>query len=279
MSQMIRHIGVTTINESLNFQREFAPILSEILNSALEEVVSTAQMCCSAEHVNSNVLLSPNELKVIQRDFTKHKKKARKRVKTSSEQLKVAAIATLTDYQDKLLVSRPEIVADKIQRVVTAKTEQETYQEIQSAFHEIKVQHTESFVANIAHAIETSAIAVGFPDVQVLRPSTQMVRVVATNDTGQNLIAEIANDQQIDIHTELIGFTDGTCEKVMRAFDDEMVRHGVATKHKEQKPTLGVPQLPFTKRLLGRIRKKSRSFADETIVSQDNNNESIHINC
>lgn len=279
MSQIIRHIGVATVQESLNFQREFAPILSEILNSAPTEVVSTAKMCCSAVPVDSNVLLSPNELKVIQRDFTKHKNKARERVKTSSEQLKAAAIATLTDYQDKLLVSRPEIVADKIQRVVTAKTEQETYQEIQSAFHEIKVQHAESFVANIAHAVETSAISVGFPDVQVQRPSTQMVRVVATNDTGQNMIAEITNDQQIDIHTELIGFTDGTCEKVMRAFDDEMVLHGMTTKHKEQKPTLGVPQLPFAKRLLGRIRKKSRSFADETIVSQDNNNESIHINC
>lgn len=279
MSQIIRHIGVATVQESLNFQREFAPILSEILNSAPTEVVSTAKMCCSPEHVESNVLLSPNELKVIQRDFTKHKKNARKKVKTNSEQLKVAAIATLTDYQEKLLVSRPEVVADKIQRVVSAQTEQETIQEIQSAFHEIKLQHAESFVANIAQAVETSAIAVGFPDVQVQRPTAQLVRVVATNDTGQNLIAEVTNDQQIDIHTELIGFTDGTCEKVMRAFDDEMVLHGVTTKHKEQKPTLGVPQLPFAKRLLGRIRKKSRLFADEAIVSQDNNNEIIHINC
>lgn len=279
MSQVIRHLGVRTINESLNFQREFAPILSDILNSAPAEVVSTAKMCCSAEHVDSNVLLSPNELKVIQRDFTKHKKKARKKVKTSSEQLKVAAIATLADYQEKLLVSSPEVVADMIQRVVAAKTEQETYQEIQSAFHEIKVQHTESFVANISHAVETSAIAVGFPKVQVQRPTAQMVRIVATNETGQNLIAEIANDKQIDIHTELIGFTDGTCEKVMRAFDDEMVLHGVTTEHKEQQPTLGVPQLPFAKRLLGCVRKKSRSFADEAIVSHDNNKDLIHINC
>ena len=279
MSRIIRHAGVATVRQSLNFQREFAPILSQIMNSAPAEVVSTAKMCCSTEHVASNVLLSPNELKVIQSDFAKHKKKARTKVKTNSEQLKVAAIATLADYQEKLLVSHPEMVPEKIQKVVSAKTEQETYQEIQAAFHEIKVQHAESFVANLTHAVETSAIAVGFPKVEIQKPSTQMVRVVATNDKGQNLIAEIANEKQIDIHTELIGFTDGSCEKVMRAFDNEMVQQGITTEYKEQKATLGVPQLPYAKKLLNCIKKKSRSFTDETLVPQENNDESIHIKC
>ena len=271
MSQIIHHVGVATVNESLNFQREFAPILSSIMNSAPIEITAAVKECSDMHYAASEVLLSPNKLKVIQTDFDKHLQQARNQVAEHSEQLKIAAIATLVDHQENLLVSKPQLIAESIQNIVAAENETEVYQEVKLAFHEIKLQHTEAFIANITHAVEESAAAVGFKEVQVQMPSDQLVRVVTTNTSGQNLITEIANEKQVDIRTELIGFTDGSCDRVMRMFDDEMVSRGISTEYKEQKPTYGVPQIPYAQKLLKPSSNMHRSFEDEVVAGEDIN--------
>lgn len=271
MSQIIHHVGVATVNESLNFQREFAPILSSIMNSAPIEITAAVKECSDMHYAASEVLLSPNKLKVIQTDFDKHLQQAQNQVAGHSEQLKIAAIATLVDHQENLLVSKPQLIAESIQNIVAAENETEVYQEVKLAFHEIKLQHTEAFIANITHAVEESAAAVGFKEVQVQMPSDQLVRVVATNTSGQNLIAEIANEKQVDIRTELIGFTDGSCDRVVRMFDNEMVSRGISTEYKEQKPTYGVPQIPYAQKLLKPSSNMHRSFEDEVVAGEDIN--------
>ncbi len=271
MSQIINHTGVATVNESLNFQREFAPILSTILNSAPNEITTAVKKCCCTHRAASEVLLSPNELKVIQNDFDKHMQQVQQQVTENGEQLKVAAIATLMDHQENLLVSNPQLVVESIQKIVAAEKVSDVYQEVRSTFHEIKVQHTEAFVANIRHAVEESAVAVGFKEVLVQVPSAQLVRVVATNTSGQNLVTEITNEKQVDIRTELIGFTDGSCERVMRMFDDEMVSRGISTEYKEQTPTYGIPQIPYAQKLLKPSSNKHRSFEDEVVAEEDIN--------
>lgn len=104
-----------------------------------------------------------------------------------------------------------------------------------------------------------------------------MIRVVATNQTGQNLIAEIEIERQVDIRTELIGYTDGSCEKVIRAFDDEMISRGITTRKKEQKSTYGIPHLPYAKRILKPRVFQQRTFADETQISRAGNETTITI--
>lgn len=276
MSQGINYQRVATVQEANNFQRGMAPIIAQIMNSAPAEVMAGVKKCCKQKHTKSTLLLAPSEMKVIQADYLHHLTVTQQQKCGKVEQMKVAAIATLVKSQDNLLVAEPEKITGKVQRIVAAETVKEVTQEIKSAFKEVKAQHTKSFVANIANAVKEAAAAIGFKEVSVQEPCSGMVRIVATNSTGQNLLAEIETQKQVDIRTELVGYTDGSCEQVMRAFDEEMSIRGITTKHKEQKATHGIPRLPYAKRLL-KPRVSRRSFEDEATVQEEKPTNTITI--
>ena len=167
------------------------------------------------------------------------------------------------------MVSSPSVVAESIQRIIDAPTVQETNKEIKSAFKEIKSQHTQSFAENVSVAVKESAIAVGFKEVKIMQDSLNLTRIVATNSSGQNLIAEIDTSTQVDIRTELIGYTDGSCEKVIRAFDNELSVRGITTKVKKQKATNGIPQMPYAQKLAKPRKIVQRTFDDEAAISEN----------
>ena len=277
MSQEMNYQRVATVTEANNFQREFGPVIAQIMSTAPSDVVAGVKKCCKRKRVKSKTLLAPSEMKVIQADYDKHLVSAKKQTFGQVEQLKVAAIATIVKSQDNLLVSEPEVVAEKIQRIVNSRTVQEVSQEIKTTFSEIKSQHSSTFALRVSDAVKESAIAVGFKKVSVQEPHIGLVRVVATNQTGQNLIAEITTEKQVDIRTELVGYTDGSCETVMRRFDDEMSIRGVTMGHKEQKPTYGIPRMPYAQRLLKPRVFKKRTFNDEPTCSEDNTMNTISI--
>lgn len=274
MSQELTVTEVRTV-EAQNFQREFAPVLSQILNAAPIEVSTGVKKCCGKCHAKSNTLLAPSELKVIQTDYDRHIAVAQKHYYGKVEQVKVAAIATLVQSQENLLVSEPSVVAEQIQRIVDAKSVREACQEVKSTFKEVKAQHTKTFVANLTKAVKVSAISVGFKYISVQEPQSGMTRIVGTNQTGQNIIAEIETDKQVDIHTELVGFTDGSCEKVMRKFDEELCTRGITTKQKEQKPTYGIPRMLYAQRLAKPKPMHRRVFEDEATAAQEKTIERI----
>lgn len=277
MSQELYYQRVATVTEANDFQREFGPVIAQIMSTAPANVVAGVKKCCKKKRVNSKTLLAPSEMKVIQADYDKHLSAAKEQKCGKVEQMKVAAIATLVKSQDNLLVSEPDVVVEKIQRIVDSDTVQEISQEIKTTFKEIKSQHSRKFVSRVSEAIKESAVAIGFKKVSVQEPHIGLVRVVATNHSGQNLIAEIATDKQVDIRTELVGFTDGSCEKVIRCFDDELSIRGITMDHKEQKATFGVPRLPYAQTLLKRRTVNNRVFYDETICNEDNTNNRITI--
>lgn len=265
MSQELNIQRVMTVSEAQNFQLEFGPIIADALCAAPAEVTSAVKKCCRKKRVKAKLLLAPSELKVIQTDYEHHFATAKHQACDKVTQLKVAALSSLVTSQENLQVSEPETVAKMLSHIVKAETVQKVKQDIKAAFREIKAQHTRSFLTNITCAIKDSAVSVGFQKVSVQEPYPGLVRVVATNQTGQDLIAEVETDKQVDIRTELVGYTDGSCESVMRAYDNELSRHGITTKYKEQKPTYGIPQLPYAKKLRKSATIQRRSFEDETI--------------
>lgn len=118
-------------------------------------------------------------------------------------------------------------------------------------------------------AIKESAIAVGFREVKVVQENLNLTRIIATNSSGQNLIAEINTSAQVDIRTELIGYTDGSCERVIRAFDNELSVRGITMKVKKQKAINGIPQMPFAQKLVKPRKIVQRTFADESAISEN----------
>lgn len=269
MSQELYYIRVATVRETQQFQRIFGPVIAQVLNSAPVEVVTGVKKCCKRKRAKTKSVLAPTELTVIQADFDKHIAVAQEQKQVAETQLKVAAIATLVKSQENLLVSSPSVVAESIQRIIDAPTVQETKKEITTVFKEIKSQHTQSFASNVSVAIKESAIAVGFREVKVVQENLNLTRIVATNSTGQNLIAEIDTSAQVDIRTELIGYTDGSCERVIRAFDNELSVRGITMKIKKQKATNGIPQMPFAQKLVKPRKIVPRTFADESAISEN----------
>lgn len=277
MSQELYYNRVSTVSEARNYQREFAPLIAQLMTAAPAHVSAGVMKCCKTKRIKSAQLLAPSEMKVIQTDFSSHLRVSQKHINGEIEQLKVASVATLVKNQDNLLVSDTTAVADNIQRILQATSVQVVQQEIKSAFQEIKAQHTHSFVSHLTQAVKESAAAVGFSEISVQNPQETMVRVIATNATGQNLIAEIQTDRQTDIRTELIGFTDGSCHQVMRSFDNEMSARGISTRQKQQKPTHGIPQMPFAQKLHKPAKTTNRFFEDEDAVRQTESVEVITI--
>lgn len=269
MSQELYYIRVASVRETQQFQRNFGPVIAQILNSAPVEVVTGVKKCCKRKRAKTKSVLAPTELTVIQTDFDKYIAVAQEQKQVAETQLKVAAIATLVKSQENLLASSPSVVAESIQRIIDASTIQETKKEITTAFKEIKSQHTRSFASNVSVAIKESAIAVGFREVKVVQENLNLTRIIATNSSGQNLIAEINTSAQVDIRTELIGYTDGSCERVIRAFDNELSVRGITMKVKKQKAINGIPQMPFAQKLVKPRKIVQRTFADESAISEN----------
>lgn len=275
MSQNINYQRLITVREANKFQRNFAPVIAQIMSTAPTEVADGVKCCGTKKHTRTKAVLAPSELKVIQTDYDRHLDFENKREENEVRQLKVAAIATLAESQDNIIISSPETVVKMVQHIMEAETSQEVKQKTRSAFKEIKKQHTKVFVSNVATAVKESAMAIGFKDISLQEPKVGMIRIIATNEVGQNLLAEIETNKQVDIHTELVGYTDGRCAKVIRSFDEEMLKRGICTEQKKIHPTHGIPVLPYAKKLLKQRFFNSRHFVDEDITTQESNTNQI----
>ncbi len=262
MSQEMYDQRLATVREAQNYQRNFGSIMAQSFSAAPNEVRTAVRNCCKTKNARTPVLLAPTELHTIQIDFERYKVGMRESKVNTVVEVKAAALATLMASQENLVATNPVAVTEHLQRVMAATTVQETAKAVQQAFREIKAQHTDAFVSNITVAVQESAAAIGFTDVKVVERNPEMVRILATNSAGQNMVTEISSQKQVDMRTELIGYTDGSCSKVIKAFDDELSKRGITTGSKTITPTHGVVQMPYAKRLL---KKGRRVFADEEV--------------
>ena len=69
MSQELYYTRVATVRETQQFQRNFGPVIAQVLNSAPIEVVSGVKKCCKRKRTKTKSVLAPTELTVIQTDF------------------------------------------------------------------------------------------------------------------------------------------------------------------------------------------------------------------
>ena len=275
MSQELFYRGaVIRVDPAMVYQRNLAPILARVLYSSPIEIAANVESCCKSKcevgrHTLGSVEFNTMQVASDSKNVTEQSADLIQGLK-----LKVAAISTLVQSQESLVVSDSKVVGEKIQRIVEAKTVSETKAQIHDAFHEIKSQHKQVMVSSVTEAVKESSIAVGFNEVKVMSQEQDMVRVIATNKVGQNLIAEIDSKKQIDIRTELIGYTDGSCKRVINAFEEELSKRGVSSHGREQKATNGIPQMEYAKKLI-KPKRTIRLFMDEESTIQENENSNI----
>jgi len=263
MSQNSDYAWVTAV-QAQTFQNLLGPVIAQALAGAPIEVAAGVRSCGAASRSAEGVALAPSALKTIQTDYKGFTEAAAAHVVAGAGQVKVAALATLVSNAGAIMVSAPERVTEALGRVIAAGTVREAKREVRECFAEIRSQHQHMFVTNVAEAVKASAAAVGFAQAEVTRAEDGQVRVVTTNPRGQNLIAEIGSGREVDIRAELLGFTDGSCAAVMKAFNDEMASRGIKAASLEVRPTHGLALTPFAKTLSKTRRKGSRRvFADQ----------------
>lgn len=127
--------------------------------------------------------------------------------------------------------------------------------------------YTNVFISAATTAVVRASRDVAFANIKVFHPEVNLIRVVATDDTDRMLVSEINinADNGVSVTSELAGFHDGTCEKVMEDFNNALERHGVKPKKRETKGTKGCPKMSYLKKCL---KKKRRIFTDEKLTQK-----------
>lgn len=246
MSQELVYSRVNTVQQAARFSQQLVPVISEILKTAPVEV----RQKCTAMPVpvsSSDMLLAPSELTHIQSEF-EHNMAALKGFE-NIVRLQVSALNTITSFQSQLTVSQPKVITAGLQALISATTVNGASKAVESLFAEIRHQHTGAFVSGLTSAISGAAATIGFSNVNIVEHSSNMVRIVAKNQDSQYLISEIEVGRSVDVHSELVGITDGSCVHKMRKFEEELAKRGVTVSEKKQKATHGIPQMPFSKKI------------------------------
>lgn len=255
MSQHITYTRINTVQQNAaKFRQQLAPVISDILRTVPTEVrrICTTEATVAAA---SSMLLAPSELHIIQSNFEKNM--ASLKGIDSVSRLQASAISTIAGAQQQLAVSQPEIITAKFQGLTSATTVEGAKEAAKAVFAEIHRQHTGEFVRGLTEAITGSAVAIGFSNAKI-QSAPNMMRIVANNPVNQYLICEIEVGKTVDVQSELVGITDGSCSKLMQQFEAELSKRGVTASEKEQKPTHGVPQMPYAQRLIKAKKTPSR---------------------
>ena len=265
------------------YAEDVASMIQDLMRTTPSHLITNVQRIQTfnkktVSHTSAHILQSPTNLKVLQKHFNqnfnvlKHDLSMQKDEVTA---LKAAALLTL--QQENLKIENKAVVEQSIRELISAKTVKQTTERLSSAFAEIKNQHTGVFTNTLTSAIQLAGSNIGFTKVKSDIVSPGLTRIVATNPIGYNLISEIHTNKEkkVDIFSELVNITDGTCSSIMDNFCKQMELLGVIASQKERKPTGGIAQMPFAKNLQKQRSKNKREFINEQVISFDNKREAV----
>jgi len=89
--------------------------------------------------------------------------------------------------------------------------------------------HHAAFEKSISLACADATTMAGFTSIKTEAGFGNMVRVIGTDEKGRSLVTEIRSDakRDISITTEVLGVTDGSCTRIMDAFDHALEIKGI----------------------------------------------------
>ena len=268
MSQEITYTRINTVEQdAAEFRGQISPLIDGIIQAASPKVRQNLTYTHHPHMSVSSKLLAPSELTLVQDEF-EHNMSMLKGIE-NIVRLQASALNTLASVQDNLALSSPTEVNPKIETLMAAKNIATASRAVESLFSEVRHQHTEFFLNSLTKAITESSAVIGFSDVRIVERTSDFIRVLGKNSFSQYLVCEIEMNNTIDLRSELIGVTDGSCAHTMRMFEDELAKRGVSVSKKEQKATCGIPQMPFSKKLLNKKTEQRRVLEDATVVNNE----------
>ena len=171
---------------------------------------------------------------------------------TSMQTLKLSALAAI---DAAAFTAPPEVCRTALQPLVVASTPAALADAQNQAVATLMHAHAQTMTEGLAAACATVSRTLGFERIEV-RPAIigNGVRVLALNADGRTLVSEVGPvaGGDIEVQTEVIGVTDGSCHALLDHFDVEMERLGV-TADPTRRSTGGVCQLAAAREFVKRL--------------------------
>ena len=150
------------------------------------------------------------------------------------------------------VVQNPVLVEQRLSALLSAQTLDEAVAARRTLTQAVHAGHRQAFSGAVAQACSNAARQIGFDRVEMTASRHGEVRVVAQNDLGQALVAEIRSGASSDpsLAAEVVGVRDGSCRQIMDAFERALAAQGVRYAPPRRRPTGGVCQLEAARALL-----------------------------
>lgn len=191
---------------------------------------------------------SPNILRgQFKKTYASISKKMTQKGLSTLDATKASVIATISRMNFK--VEDGKNVGKILNELANTQDGNSVKREVKALMNQLKASHTKVFTSTLARACAKASLAVGFKEVEV-KEVLGKLEVIATNMIGQRLISEISMDQKtsaVNVNTETIGITDGSCSLIMNRFNDELKRTGIKIGNEEMKFTGGACQMSYAK--------------------------------
>ncbi|MBD2179279.1 hypothetical protein H6F42_20355 [Pseudanabaena sp. FACHB-1998] len=154
---------------------------------------------------------------------------------TGIEALKVETFATVvnTGYA----IADQQQVMQNVQQIITASTVQQVNSLRQQCTQVLEANNKQVLVQSLTIACQNASLKTGFSQITTQNRQGK-IRVIAKNYTGQALVSEIDVANQVQISTETVGITDGSCNAIIAQFEKALEEEGVIRQ--------GTPDRKFT---------------------------------
>jgi hypothetical protein len=141
--------------------------------------------------------------------------------------------------------------------------------------------HQHIFVHALTTACASAAIKIGFSAIEASAGPLGKIIVTAMDTTGRALVTEIHADEHAEptVETEVVGVADGSCNRILDAFDKALEEVGVRSAPPSRKYTGGVCDLAATRKFVAsRLRPRQTSSVIQPAAGQSAGRRSQRLN-
>jgi ribosomal protein S28E/S33 len=235
-------------------------LAASVLGMAARATISSLQRNSSED----STIYTASELQVRQQAIC-----SQVTVKVAQQKLSVLDTAKVTTMATLAVTPYRTTESVKIQQcvdqLVIASSAQQVQLVQQQLLQALEAGNQQVLVQSLVHVVNQASVKAGFAQVKVDIFKGNH-RVIATNFIGQALITEIDATDQVNITTEVIGVTDGSCSGILDRFEQALLEEGVVRDGSpERKFTGGVVDLDAAKDFIrSHVKPKKVASSDRT---------------
>ncbi|MFC1539887.1 hypothetical protein ACFL41_00190 [Gemmatimonadota bacterium] len=281
MSQVVTRPRVRVASTLLRAAVGSARLAGEALQTWLEEQSTTNQnhlQETSGSVQNVAAISEVETIPVLRERFHQAQLQHLTDQKISIHEASVDALkeATLEALNNSAYFVRGGSLDKELERLHEAHADGDVRSAVTSLLKHIEDEHHRVIQESLTSACTIASRKAGFNVVEVTHRLANRARVIAHDQNDRVLISEISftNKEAPTVETEVLGISDGSCQKILEVFDEELEEAGVIVSEPPlRRFTSGVAEsqvaLEFLcERASKKPVKKSRSSVSESSPSE-----------